>query len=248
MRISRKIFSAVVALSACADSQAGMGGNLRFGQVLQYAETQDFTASIAAGQEMPVAIQGTTRPALLNDYPYLDGTLTASRKTDGQSVTVQKTDTGKFKATFPSAGTYVLHATTTKGVEDSLEVEVAQQSQLRLARVQRKVITSASSKSCSTVVPDGASLPDLKSNQTLLASIVPADASGNPLLGKLDLEFTEAGLHATATLGTSANSYTFGPTSGTTGPAKVTVKDRVTGQTFELNVNVTADSATCPTM
>lgn len=246
MRISSAVLVVGVAsMFSCADSQSGDSGKLRFGQVLQYAETSDFTSAIAKGQPMPLGVQSTTRPALLNDYPYLSSTLKIARKSDGSAVEVTSTGTGKFEATFPSAGAYVLTANA-GGTEDTLEVNVAELAALRLARVQRSIVTRAGETSCTAPVVSGADVTELKSNQSLLASVTAADSAGNPLLGSLKLKFEEAGLKATANLGVNANSFTFSPVTGTTGAAKVTVKDELSGKSFELSVNVTADAASCP--
>lgn len=231
---------------SCAESQSGDAQRLRFGHIVRYAEIEDFSAAIAARQEMPLSIQGTTRPALLNDYPYLDGTLTASRKSDGAPVTsIQRTGLGQFKATFPMSGTYVLHAKAGE-LEDVLDIRVAEQTHLRLARSQRIIATSVPNDSCSADAPDGDFTPDLKSNQSLSASIVPADASGNPLLGVLPLQFFGDDVQVAPTVGPQANSYVFTPKPGRLGTATVTVKDETSGQTLELNFNVLSGEAACP--
>lgn len=245
MRISVVMLVSVVVLSACADSQTGANGKLRFGQVVQYAETGDFTAGIAARQSMPLAIQGLTKPALLNDYPYLDGTLSVVRKSDGTAVDVAQTDTGKFKAVFPAAATYVLHAKA-GGLDDTLEVTVVEQTQLRLAKTQRQLITTDANGTCTTPIADGATLPDLRSNQALLASIVPADAAGNPLLGVLQLEFHGDVVKVESSAGPEANSFTFTPRAGTVGVASVTASDGVVGSSLALDLHVVAALATCP--
>jgi hypothetical protein len=231
----------VLVLSGCGESQVGDGKTLRFGLLEQYAETDGFSAPIAQGQSMPLAIQAKTRAALLNDYEFLEGTLTATDPS-GAPVDVERTARGKFRAVFSTLGTHVLSAQAGE-LRDSLTVEVAAQAQLRLARLHRSISTDTGVQTCSAGLEDGVAVPTLKHNQSLHASLVPVDAAGNPMLGLLTLEFT-GDVEGRRDDALTANGYTLKPHG--TGTVKGTVKDTVTQQTVELSFQVSQDDAVCP--
>jgi hypothetical protein len=231
----------VLVLSGCGESQVGDGSRLRFGLLEQYAETTGFSAPIAQGQSMPLALQAKTKAGLLNDYDFLEGTLTATDPS-GAPVEVQRTAQGKFHAVFPTLGTHVLTAQVGE-VTDALTVEVAAQAQVRLARMQRSISTDTGVQTCSAALEDGVPVPTLKKNQSLHASLVPADAAGNAMLGLLTVEFT-GDIQGTRDAALTANGYTLKPRG--TGTVRGTVKDTLTQQTLELSFEVSPDGATCP--
>lgn len=233
-----------VLFNACSPSQAGAQGTLRFGLLFSYPETQGF-GPVAKGQLVPLAVQAMTKPALLNDYEFLEASLTA-RAADGTAATIERTDVGRFKGTFPKTGAFTLTATAPEGA-DTLEVTVAEQTQLRLARAKQFVRTTVGAEACLAPLADGAPLPRLKKNQVLLTHVVPADAAGGALLAKLEL--TTAGeLVATrdsAITGASANGFTLAPRAGA-GTQTVTFTDTLTAQTLTVTIEVDADEAGCP--
>src|SRR3990167_3174580 len=104
---------AMFGLTACGESQPGEGKVLRFGLQTQYAETDGF-APIARGQQLELAVQALTKAALLNDYEFLDATLTISGP-DASTVGVENTSKGKFETTFVRTGAHVLNATLADG-------------------------------------------------------------------------------------------------------------------------------------
>lgn len=232
----------VVGLGACGDNQLGEGNALRFGLVVQYAETEGF-ARIARGQAVPLALQAKEKPALLNDYPFVDGTLTITDPS-GAAVPLERTAQGKFKTTFTRAGTHLLRAEA-NGVTDSLSVEVVEPAALRLARVRRSINTKpASGTNCTTGLADNAPIPQLKRNQSLNAAVVATDAAGNPLLGVLELDVSGP-VTVDKHLDLIANTFTFTPTA--TGLVTLRIADVKTPAVTELTFEVTEGDATCPT-
>lgn len=232
-----------VVVTSCGESQEGEAGALRFGLVYRYVDTQGFTA-VAAGQPLAVAIQSSEKPSgVLNDYAYLDGTLTASGASG--ALTVERTGVGQFKTSFPTAGAYTLTAVA-GGLQDQLAVTVVAQTGLRIAGNQRVVTTVTEQRSCDTALDADAAIPVLKKNQRLMATVQPVDATGAPLLALLSL--TGSGtLKAEAislVTGARANTFVFTPPSA--GAHAVELTDAVTQQKVSVTVQVEDADATCP--
>ncbi|MBL8956673.1 MAG: hypothetical protein JNK82_38220 [Myxococcaceae bacterium] len=224
--------------AACGFSTMGDSNTLRFGQIVQYAEANDFSAPIAVGVTMPIGVQRTEKKALLNDYDYLESTLEVSGPA---GVTPERKDTGKFEAVFPSAGTYTLKAKA-GDLEDTLTVTAKPMKSLKLARL--LVVTEAASKTCNAELTDLAG-HTLKANQTLHLSVVPQDDAGKTMLGVLTLDTQDDGLTLTRPIG-MANTFMVTAPSGSTGAASVVFT--VHGTTHELRVQLQRDTtlATCP--
>lgn len=227
-------------LMACGESQQGAKGSLRFGLVYSYAETDGF-GPIAAGQKVALAIQGTEKPALLNDYPYLDGTLTTS------GPATERTGEGRFTTRFETPGAYTLTATATANeVTDTLEVQVVTQTAIRLSKKGASIVTASNGTTCSTRLEGGAALPALKTNQHLIATVVPVDGNDAPLLGVLELE-SKGTANATETAvitGAVVNSFKFQST--TPGRQTVELLDTRTQQRLTFALEIEDGEATCP--
>ncbi|MGV3625980.1 MAG: hypothetical protein ACO1OB_34540 [Archangium sp.] len=227
-----------VVLMACGESQQGENGSLRFGLIYTYAETDGF-GPIAAGQVLPLSIQAKEKPAPLNDYPYLDGTLTSS------GAEVERTGEGRFKTTFETPGTYTLTASA-NDLTDTLEVKVVAQTAIRLAKREVSIGTTSNGATCSTRIEVGAAWPALKTNQKITATIVPVDANDAPLLGQLTLE-SKGTANATGTLvvtGALLNTYAFSST--TPGRQTVDLLDARTQQRLTFALEIEDGEATCP--
>ncbi len=237
----KKMMAAAAALlgASCALSDSGDSGNLRFSQVVLYAQANDFTTPIAVGVTMPIGVQGTKRPALLNDYPYLESTLEV---TGPATVTPAKKDTGKFEAVFPMAGTYVVKAKASS-LEDSITVTAAPVAKLALTRL--ILYTEGASKTCNQTLESTSGIV-LKSNQYLELTVTPQTEDSKPLLGVLTLDTQDDGLSLVRTLG-MVNTFNVRAPSATTGRASVLFT--LNGTSHSVNLQLERDTgnvATCP--
>lgn len=236
------LFAALALFAGCADTQLGSEKALRFGLQRQYTETTGF-APVARGQTLELAVQAATKTGLLNEYDYLEATLTIADP-DGNAVPVERTAKGKFTTRFPRTGTHVLTATLSDGKRDTLSVEVVEQGGLRLARSSRTITTrDAANGSCTTSLADDVA-PTLAKNQQLNATLVALDTFGYPVLGLLDLEFSGPITVTPTTFKVRANDFDFVPTAS--GTLTLHVTDKVTQQTSDLTFTVGADDAVCP--
>ena len=243
----KKLVVVLLVATACGEGQTGDGNTLRFGLQYQYAETDGFAAPIARGVKMPLGVQDPKKAALLNDYTYLEATLTAT-KSDGTAAEITRTAQGKFDGVFSSVGSYTLAATTSvTGVKDSLQVTVADIASLRLSNVSRVVDTFISDgTSCLKTLDKADPMPTLSSNQRLDITVVATDASGAALLGLLDLSATSDTLTTELPKTVLANELHLRPIAGKTGALTATVSDATTQKTLDVPVTVTADVASCP--
>ena len=227
---------AIFSVGCIAGGQDGSSGKLRFGQVYLFAEATDFSSAIAVGQKMPLGLQSTTKPALLNDYDYLDGTLDVLDASSAK-LEVTKLLAGQFQAVFPKAGSYTLVGKNGL-VEDRLTVTAADQAGLRMAKQWYLHGTGTDTK-CKPAAPPEGKLPLLKSNQTLTLFVVPQSAAGVALIGLVDLKAEADGAVVSANAGISAGSFSISPVSGGAAThAVITFTDQKTRQSLKVELDL----------
>ncbi len=231
----------LVALAGChSDGQVGATGKVRFSQVLDYADTNDFAAPVAVGATLLVALQA---PA---DQSTDTGLTLAVRQGGHDAGAVSPMGFGQFAVVLPSPGTYDLVALDHGTELDHLSMTAEDVHGLRLS--QRFGVLTQGPK-CTEATSATTGLADfvLHANQRLTVFAVPTDAHGKAMVGLLPL--TADGPDAVAFdsplvgEGIRANALSILP-AGTLGqPVTVTVTDPDVPATATLKLGTSADDA-----
>lgn len=236
---------AFVALAAgChSDGQPGVTGKVRFSQVLDYADTNDFTAPVAVGSTLLVALQAPGMSAV----PGAEAGLTLVVEQGGKPAgSVSPMGFGQFAVVLPSPGAYDLVAESGGTELDHLPVTAEAVHALRLS--ERFEVESRGSQ-CTVVASETSGLDHtvLHANQQLTVYAVPVDESGAPMVGLLALT---ADAPDTLGLGSPfvgggirANALTLSPAGTLGSPAMVTVRDSGDGLTTSLDLATSPDDA-----
>ena len=178
----------------CADDdivsagQIGEQGIVRFSQIVQFAETEDFRSPIAQGASMVVALQ-KPKDSFLDNDTFVDLQLSVRRLNGERLDTIYPLGFGQYGVQFREAGTFQLIAETDAGTAiDGLNVVVRAYRRLDLSR--RFVVTTRVQEpsSCTRVIEfDNLAEVVLHTNQTLQMFVVPRDERDAPMLGLLPL-------------------------------------------------------------
>ncbi|MBL8921628.1 MAG: hypothetical protein JNJ54_22395 [Myxococcaceae bacterium] len=166
------------------------------------------------------------------------------RDAAGNLVALELPRAGTFTTRFEHAGRYELTATLADGTALRQDLEVVEQAGLRLSPLFRRVTTHAATGACAethnTVQFAGHGPVALALNQVLETSVVPIDADGLPLLGKLEAELSG---DLEISKSTTWLGYRFEPTRP--GRALVRVTDTELLQRAELEFDVTPAAPAC---
>lgn len=176
--------------TACgtSDGQPGEQGKVRFSQVLDYGETDNFSSPLAAGRPLFLALQHP-KNGFLDDETYAELTLSVQRE-DGSSIdSVWPFGFAQYGLLIEDPGSYWLIASQ-EGVQlDALKIKVERLAHISVSsRIQVKTTLRSESGSCSKVEEvSGLSQVVLHKNQRLELFVVPENSAGEPMLGLLAL-------------------------------------------------------------
>jgi hypothetical protein len=263
----RPVVPAVVSLLAVlftvgclSDGQTGSQGLVRFSQVVDYAETNGFTAPIAAGRPVLVALQNPqeTLPVAGTDVPFTDGSTRADLQLRVQRSDSPGQDAGEvwplgfaqFAVRIEDEGQYDLVATQNGQDLDSVTVEVKAVRRVRLS-TQVIVTTSDGRGQCTSSADVSSDNMVLYRNQQVTAEIVALDDQDNPMLGQLPLVVSiEGGDGGSQALdapligqGQSANAFTFDAAGVGDGDTVLDVTESLLGQTLSWRVQTRGSDA-----
>lgn len=186
------LFSA--ALTGCnSDGQLGANGLVRFSQVVDFKETDDFTAPIAENKTVMVALQhpdNSDTEGLIDPdtYPELNLTVEASNPlTSGQTFPL---GFAQYAVVLDGSGDFRLRANNGEDELDYLEVVAKPIEDIRLSA---EAVVTTKTDECSSSSTE--SLDDfvLHANQSLTVYVVPVDDAGAPMLGLLHLSASGEG-------------------------------------------------------
>ncbi|MCU0698577.1 MAG: hypothetical protein MUC96_18910 [Myxococcaceae bacterium] len=170
-----------VSLQGCADGGTGDNGRVRFSQVVNFVETDDFSPPLVVGRTVLIRLEHA--PLGGQSFPELNLEVT------GGAAQVLPLGFAQFAVRLDDAAAYRFRAREGTKEIDAITVTAARGASMRLHRQARLVTTGtdASGKRCargSTV-----ELTDLvlAPNQEAMVTVVPLDGSGAPMLGLLQL-------------------------------------------------------------
>lgn len=240
---------ALLALStACADSdgEAGNAGVVRFSQVLDYGETSDFSAPIAVGRPLFLALQ-RPKTGFLDDETFAELTLRVEGPNGAEVGSVWPFGFAQYGVMFETPGVYTLIAERDGAKLDSLPVTVAPLDRIELSpRVQVGTRYQDGRESCTSVEEiDGLENVVLHANQRISLYVVPRDANGRPMLGLLALSAkpVEGLLYDAPLFGQSrrANALWVIADGVVDGTATLNITDEDTGETVTTTFETSSD-------
>jgi len=226
----------------CADSdgQAGENGSVRFSQVLDYGETDDFTAPIAAGRPIFLALQHP-KEGFLDDETYAELTLRVERDDGSEIDAVWPFGFAQYGLRLEDPGDYWLLAERDGVQVDALKVQVQRVDHIVLSdQIQIKTTYDSGTESCSRFEEvDGISQVTLHKNQRLEFFVVPQNSAGEPMLGLLALTAVAPdSVQLDAPLfgqGRRANALSVLPTSALPERIMMSIEDQDSGDLIELD-------------
>ena len=179
------LLALAMASSACSDGGMGANGLVRFSQIVDFKETDDFTAPFMVNKTMMIALQD----------PESDRPLTAETTFPELDLTVDAQDLGNGGDTFPlgfaqygvvldGEGDYRLVANQDGEELDHIKVKAQKVKTMRLSK---EVTLSAEGQDCSNLIDEQLDDLVLHQNQTLWVYVVPLNEDDEPMLGFLNL-------------------------------------------------------------
>jgi len=245
--------AAAAALAGCtSDGQVGENGIVRFSQVVHFADTEDFTAPLASGRTLLVALQDPQ--VLLGVDQETKADFTMEVREDGDKVDVAwPLGFAQYAINLPDEGSYQLVGLRNGEALDQISVQVKDAKRIRFSK--RFVVTTfhrdpqAPNEECirSVTHTEGLESFVLHANQTITVFVVPVDEKDQPLLGLLPLTAKAPDLFGVnAQLvghGASANSLTLTPIHGDRlgEPQEITVREQELEQDLKLSLHTTPE-------
>jgi hypothetical protein len=182
------VFSALA--SGCnSDGQLGANGLVRFSQVVDFKETDDFTSPIAVDKTMMLALQHPDDQdgddlGLLDPDTYPELNLTVEPGTPLASGETFPLGFAQYGVVLDGTADYRLQAKNGEDELDYLEVSAKPLTNIRLATEATLTTSTDDCSSSDTVSPNNIVL---HRNQTLTINVVPEDETGAAMLGLLHL-------------------------------------------------------------
>jgi hypothetical protein len=177
---------AALSVGACSDGGLGENGLVRFSQIVDFKETDDFTAPFMANKTMLLALQDPESAQPLTPettFTELDLTIEADALgTSGQSFPL---GIAQYAVVLDGEGDYKLIANQDGEALDHMNVTAKDVKSMRLSA---EVLISTDGTDCMNT-DFSTSLDDvvLHNNQTLTVYVVPLDDDDEPMLGFLHL-------------------------------------------------------------
>lgn len=181
---------ALVVFSGCSsDGQLGENGIVRFSQVVHFADTEDFSARLAAKRTLLVALQ-KPKQALTPDEDTMADVTMEVRKDGNKVDAAWPLGFAQYAINLPDTGTYELVALKDGVAVDHVPLTVAEQKQIRFSAKHHIVTTfNDGQQSCARTETPETPLADvvLHPNQSLTVYVVPQDDKSAALLGLLPM-------------------------------------------------------------
>lgn len=250
MKISTSVTKAIAVLGVpfglvmygCGDSdgEAGTNGAVRFSQVLDYGETNDFSAPIAAGRPLFVALQHP-KEGFVDDETYAELTLRVEAEDGSELDAVWPFGFAQYGLRIEEPGRYWLLAQEDGRTVDALPVDVEAVDHITLSdRVQLKTTKEDDMESCSRIEElDGLDGLTLHPNQRLEIFVVPRTPDDRAMLGLLALTArTESVIQLDAPLfgqGRRANALSLSPQGSLPATVNLSITDEDSGQTLSFS-------------
>ena len=236
------LLALALAASSCSDGGMGANGLVRFSQIVDFKETDDFSAPFMVNKTMMIALQD----------PESDKPLTPETTFAELNLTVEAENLGNNGETFPlgfaqygvvldGSGDYRLVAQQDGEEIDHLAVKAQPVDRMRLSQ---DVVLSTDGEECNNLFDQKLDEAVLHKNQTLWVYVVPLNEDGDPMLGFLNLTASgPAHIELDAPLvghGASANALTITPKGDLGEDVEITVREVTEGFQFSFTLE-TAD-------
>ncbi len=241
-----------VALAGCtSDGQVGENGIIRFSQVVHFADTEDFSAPLASGRTLLVALQ---EPQALGIDQKTKADFTLEVREDGDVVEAAwPLGFAQYAINLEDEGSYQLVGLQNGQPVDQLGFSVKDPARVRYSAhftvLTRYEDPQEPNKGCvrSAAFSEGLDGFLLHSNQVITVHVVPVDEDGAPLLGLLPLTaFAPDVFNVNAQLvghSALANSLTLTPAAPERlgEPQQITVREQWLEQDLPLTLNTTPE-------
>jgi hypothetical protein len=237
----------VAALSGCSsDGQLGEEGNVRFSQVVDFQETDDFDSAVAVNKTILIALQhpkGGTLFELEETFPELE----LNVEGPGLSQNGQTFPLGfaQYSVILEEPGDYRLVAEDRGQELDHLRLRAEPMAGIRLSN---EALLTTRGDECTTTETVNPEHITLHPNQSLRVYVVPTDDIGRPLLGLLNLTaHASQGLELDAPLvghGASANALDIRANGSDLGErVEVVIQELTDDVGFVLNLDASDEDA-----
>lgn len=249
--IAVALTSSLAQLGCTSDGQVGETGLVRFSQFVHFAETDDFSAPVAVGSSLMVALQspGDSR---LGDEPVLSHLHLEVQKDDKKVGNALPLGVAQFAVGFESDGPWKLVAKDGETAVDAINLTVAPLKTLRFGRTFQTVTHDRFDEHCVQSETHESPLSEfvLSPNQVLTVAMVPEDSDANAMLGLLPLTARVAGPVTLDTPlaghGSRANTLVVRPQENAFHRGEsvtLTVKEETTGLVAEVTIKITTQPA-----
>lgn len=240
--------AAAVLLVGCSDGGVGENKLVRFSQVVNFVETDDFTAPMAQGRSVLIRLE-RAQGQLLRErgYPEL------SLEVTGGTSQLLPLGFGQYAVRLDEERAYRFVAKDGDKAIDAITVNAKPASSIRVS-AKARVLTSSTvnGKSCVSAADVDAAEVTLAPNQEAAFFVVPLDASKNPMLGFLQLtaKTGREDLELDTPIffeGGSPNALMVKPKNIATDKAELEIREATLGTiTVPLKFSTTPATATCP--
>jgi hypothetical protein len=244
--ISLALIPAALLAGCVSDGQLGDNGLVRFSQLVNFAETSDFSSPIALNSSVFVALQRPDSDIFFDPQSFPELNL-AIEGENAESSVVLPLGFAQYATLFSEPGVYRMAANDKDVLLDAITVRVEEPASIRLANFARLSTTSISEPGCVRFEDISTDVPlELHPNQELELFVVPESEAGEPMLGLLGLSATadiELGLDSPLIgQGSSANALRIFPQLSELPDAQLNVA--ISEPNFDdLNVTIEAFSA-----
>lgn len=224
-----------------SDGESGQNGTVRFSQVLDYGETRDFSAPVAAGRPLFVALQHP-KEGFLDDETYAELTLRVEREDGSELDAVWPFGFAQYGLRIEDPGTYWLIAEDKDQDVDALSISVEDLDRIEVSeQIQLETRYDDGERTCTRVEEvRGLGAVTLHRNQRLELFVVPRSASGEPMLGLLALSArTSDQIQLDAPLfgqGRRANALTLTPRGALPTTVELSITDEDSGETLSFSI------------
>ena len=246
MKMKSILLTLMVAVSggACSDGGLGENGLVRFSQIVDFKETDDFSAPFMVNKTMLIALQDPeSAQPLTPETTFTELDLTIEADALGTSGEAFPLGIAQYAVILDGAGDYKLIANQDGEALDHMSVTAKEVKSMRLST---EVIITTDGTDCLQSSTD-TSLDDvvLHNNQTLSVYVVPLDDDDEPMLGFLNLTASGSSnvdLHSPlAGPGMPANALFIEPNTDLTDEITLTIKELV--EEFTLEITITTDDS-----
>jgi hypothetical protein len=229
---------------ACSDGGLGENGLVRFSQIVDFKETDDFSAPFMVNKTMLIALQDPeSAQPLTPETTFTELDLSIEADALGTSGQTFPLGIAQYAVILDGKGDYKLIANQDGEALDHMSVTAKDVKSMRLST--EVVITTDGTDCMNTNFETSLDDVVLRNNQTLTVYVVPLDDDDKPMLGFLNLTASGSSnvdLHSPlAGPGMPANALLIEPNEALSEEITITIKELA--EEFTLDFTITTDDS-----